>query len=1119
MEISRTYASSYPVEPRGQPGHDSSRTNTAVQPHNGSPARVAGHSANAGTYAAPASTLSRVRRGGVLGTCGTQSEFRECRGGEALKETAVSYQKFDQNDRRRTRGPQGKGACNGLVREAMSRIDRDDGGNTVDLPSAVNQMLIDADSRAPASREMFDRIDRFQDRLTPFALGRYEQRNADPFTETQDRNQRIASLMTRLHDWLQPGDMAYLLLGMTSPVDNSWQHGHALLIQRRVSGDYVVFDPNTGAFVYRDEADMAHALRGYLDTAYSETGLQVVPDSIQIYARGQPRARATQAPPAPWLPEPPPELYRHGLYARTAVDANGLSQGVLSAAAGQPRALAGSASGMAADALATIAGGYSTDLASATADLRARLRNPQTRQATVDELHRLQIANRHSVVSNVPNRIRHEGQSHIRSASGLADELNQHFGHPYVRDNSLRGYDDDFVEIRFTSRGSPVDGEGARPQDNVGPADPPVIVQRVKPSANYLNDAYQIYDPAVGVFSYRNFADMSSAISSRYGTEHTEEGGTDHAATTWFANLNRSRPVRGASQAEFAVARESPINNVTLADIAQAHHVAVPPIALPPEPDMERLALPRDEVRKRSADPPEQSPHTVLFRPSTVTPEALKAQGGFNVEDTPLKDVSLDMHDFDLSSNPSVVDSAGYLGTFQRGSTALDRLTSRSSDGYIYRVAPTPNMVDVNGSLGAGARDPQRHEQAAMGHIDFTQIVGWQRIKDGRLQPFFPNPDYRWDVYDQTQTAGAQPQLARYPVDSSGWSDKRHSPFVSRVSYDGKSAVPQLNQDPNRTQAEFYDHARSKIEYLANRQATGLDYRGPMTMWGYGDSRWQTKLYVDSKGDVCFDYSGMVDVPGNTSQFVMGEDGRFHLANDNKRVLRVGNNGYLYAGSVPSDPSNLNGVFEKIGNHLIHAEDRKFLSVGKYSYYPYVSREDLGSRSAWSLTGFNGKAVVPPPVNLHSFLNNSAGNRFRLYEFARNPDSALPPGTTRFVTQVPGIERQELFIEYARKWTATEIGKASRWLAQNNIAWLFRDGYCAVAHGPNQLEVRNLDGTPVWRATIDPVTRKVRAQRLTDLASQYRIPDATWDAIKADETRNRLLQRMLKSHYDLRGKG
>jgi hypothetical protein len=169
------------------------------------------------------------------------------------------------------------------------------------------------------------------------------------------------------------------------------------------------------------------------------------------------------------------------------------------------------------------------------------------------------------------------------------------------------------------------------------------------------------------------------------------------------------------------------------------------------------------------------------------------------------------------------------------------------------------------------------------------------------------------------------------------------------------------------------------------------------------------------------------------------------------------------------------------------------------------------------LTGFDGKVVVPPPTSLHTFWKSTAGDRFRLYEFARNPDSALPPGTTRFVTQLPGIDARNNFLDNVDKWTPKQVGKAAKWLARGNVAWLFRDGYYALASGPNQLEVRKLDSTPVWRAAIDRATRKWRWQPVGALASDYRVPDLTWDRIKADEDRNRQLQRVLKPRYTAHG--
>ena len=166
MEISRTNVSSYPVESRDQPSQPSQRNDTGTPSQAVSPARVPSPSGNGGTNAAPTSTsnstLSRVRRGGALGKCAAASEFRECRGGEALKETAASYQKFDQADLDRKRGNTGHGACDGIVMEAIRRVDRNADGKTPDVPSAVKRILADAGRNSVTREEMFDRIDRFQ---------------------------------------------------------------------------------------------------------------------------------------------------------------------------------------------------------------------------------------------------------------------------------------------------------------------------------------------------------------------------------------------------------------------------------------------------------------------------------------------------------------------------------------------------------------------------------------------------------------------------------------------------------------------------------------------------------------------------------------------------------------------------------------------------------------------------------------------------------------------------------------------------------------------------------------------------------------------------------------------
>src|SRR6202012_3794415 len=136
--------------------------------------------------------------------------------------------------------------------------------------------------------------------------------------------------------------------------------------------------------------------------------------------------------------------------------------------------------------------------------------------------------------------------------------------------------------------------------------------------------------------------------------------------------------------------------------------------------------LPAHDELKRAVVPLVNLKPSALYRPSTMTPGEVAAQNGFQCERTALRNVSLDQHDFDVASKPYLIDSAGYLGTFSNERTAIARLRGDVSDGYIYYVAPTPNMLDVNASLGSRSRVPEHFEIAAMGRIGYTQIRGWR---------------------------------------------------------------------------------------------------------------------------------------------------------------------------------------------------------------------------------------------------------------------------------------------------------------------------------------------------------------------------------------------------------
>lgn len=1137
------------VDPSSPASH---RNVSTAQP----PARLGVSSAvssqNVAAHTTPAATLSRRPRGVGSSQCAADSVFRECRGGDALNETAQSYEKFDQHDYRRTRGEDQMGSAQGVLREAMRRIDRDSKGAT-DLLSAVRLMADEAASGSHASSDMFDRIDAFQYNRATLGFRRFTGRAVLRFTDIHSRDNRIVLFMDNLQGRLQPGEMAYLRLGTHSTaVMNSAERDHALLVQRRASGDFVAFDPDNGAFLYRNEADLLHALRSYIDAAFHEEGREVVPASMSIFTprtsggsaeadaevNGEVNAEAEVHGGKPLEPHPVPDdlpvglsgdRHQAELYSRTSTEADGLSHDTLSAAAGSWRVMAANCAGLSVYAVREIAAGGSSDMLAAIRHLRDRLSDPQTRHDAIEEVEHLQEENQYTVVADVPRHIRHDGQIHLERAEALRDDLAIHFGSPYFRDNGLRGYQNDFVEIGLTYRGTDEDdssernsGESASTSSGQSIAareGHSIIVQRVHPSADYRNDEYQLYDPNVGVFRYRDFDQMSSALMDLHEYGYPDEGGVESATTTWFANLDLWQPPHRLNLPNLSADRESPINNVTLRDIA-SQPVLVPPRAdPPPEPDGAKASASHSDLRKRSIDVSGSRQPYALFRPSTATPDALKTSGGFSSRNTPLRDISLDLHHFDVAANPALTDSAGYLATFRSGRAALQRLSAQSQDGYIYYVAPTPNMVDLDASLGNWTGAPATGELAAMGHIEYTQIRGWNPVKNGVVLPYVRNPDFRWDVYDQTQTAGAQPQLARFAIDSDAWQDSAYKPFVMEVAYQRKFATLEPKQDPNLTQAEFYGQATRKIQYLAERQARGLDYRGPTTLRAYGgNDTLDTQLYVDEGNNVYVNssYAASTRYAGNTRQFVMGEDGRFHLGSDNDKVLRVGSDGYLYVGSVPADRFNRNGVFAFDGTHLVHQEDQKFLTVGKSAFTPFVTTEDYGSRSDWKLTDPGGQAVTPPRTNMHTFWASSAGDRFQLYAFDRDPDVALPAGVTQFVTRMPGIDYQDSFGRYVPKVSREDVAKASQWLARNNAAWLFRDGFYAVPRAANQIEVRKLDGTPVWRSDVDQGPGVDYSKWPDARTSSYRIPDETWDRIKGQETWRQQLEDKLKNADFLR---
>ncbi|CAE6877500.1 hypothetical protein R69927_04771 [Paraburkholderia domus] len=735
---------------------------------------------------------------------------------------------------------------------------------------------------------------------------------------------------------------------------------------------------------------------------------------------------------------------------------------------------------------------------------------------------------------DLPSYIRHPGATGLRNGDAVVDDLAHHFSTPYNPHGEVMGHPETFALIGFGDHADSVPGHGDwRPVQTVA-------VQRLHTTGDYRNDSYALYHPYEGAFRYDNFNQLAYAVSS-YQLSYYETPGTGSVSTAYYAMQNvLQHPMATQRLGEAGGSYGIPplpvqpggsTDNPPIlgADMSWIAHVAVPSLtppraSLPPPPDFDQPGPsgyqppPRDEL-KRSANTETERQPMALYRPSIVTPADLKKLGGFSAEQTPLSKVNLDMHNFDIAANPSVIDGAGYLGTFRKPETAQQNpALVDAKTGYVYAVAPTPNMVDVNATLGANARSTGTGEVAAMGRIDYTQIRGWQKMENGKLGKFTANPDYRWDVYDQTRIAGAQPQLARFSADNPAWGDSARRPYTTAQTDHGKT-VYAPRQDPNLVQANFYNHALEKIAYLNDQQAKGQDYRGPVELVAHNGAYGTLQANVHTPAGQVFSPNGpdhtdvtvtnsATDVNGYHT-FRMGDDGRFHtrvLGED--EVLRVGSNGYLYLDYAPKDPQSKNGVFRYMDNRLIHEEDHKVLTYS-HEGYAYVSSTSYDSSySQWKLTDGSNESYSPPK-SINLYYDDTSGSARTQYEFDKDPDSALPAGVAYFATHIPNASSAYEDTRSFMRQATLDQQQTADWLNRNQAALLFKDGFYLTATGDHTLEVRNLQGDTVTTVRTDAPPQA----DAPDIKARHLVSDQTWARLQSEQDRREKFEAQSKTAY------
>lgn len=157
-----------------------------------------------------------------------------------------------------------------------------------------------------------------------------------------------------------------------------------------------------------------------------------------------------------------------------------------------------------------------------------------------------------------------------------------------------------------------------------------------------------------------------------------------------------------------------------------------------------------------------------VWRGASTSPDEARAAGGLR---PPGRSASLWSH-----VNGYNKGSEGYV------STSVDRTISETrleyhyqGEGWLYKVAVAPNMVDVNGILRHFSPYQEEVELSALGGIAYDQIMSWTPFTGGKKGKEVLNPDYNPEKYRGKRSAGIQPHLAGFPADHEAWGLDRWS--------------------------------------------------------------------------------------------------------------------------------------------------------------------------------------------------------------------------------------------------------------------------------------------------------------------------------------------------------
>ncbi|KAK2594666.1 hypothetical protein QQS21_007642 [Conoideocrella luteorostrata] len=158
-----------------------------------------------------------------------------------------------------------------------------------------------------------------------------------------------------------------------------------------------------------------------------------------------------------------------------------------------------------------------------------------------------------------------------------------------------------------------------------------------------------------------------------------------------------------------------------------------------------RLNIPEGKLPSISEDESlsvqkrQQSSPKVVYRGSSKSPETIKELGGFIPRD---EGQTITNNTFGLLNHHWGLSRTAYSSTSRSFGVALGYSMKEHESGWIYKIHPTPNMIDLNGS-GFKLQYHEEEEFSALGGIRYDQIQAWMRMSSEILMHSLSMDDVR----------------------------------------------------------------------------------------------------------------------------------------------------------------------------------------------------------------------------------------------------------------------------------------------------------------------------------------------------------------------------------------